>query len=115
MLPWDPYADQSEVPAPYRYEGNCSDDLTGRAGSPLSALYSSGDDSDLDLGRMFGRLGRPFHNLARLYREDGEEPPAGVRGSSSESSDNTKSIGDVRRNGAVRRGGQLLVPPESWV
>ena len=71
VLPWDPYSSQPELPIRYGYEGRS--DVRSRAGSPLSALNSSGgEDSEVDLGRMFSRLGRPFKNLAHLYREEEE-------------------------------------------
>jgi hypothetical protein len=60
VLPWDPYASQSESPVPYRYEGEGRGDVTSRAGSPLSSLNDSQGDSEVDLGLLFHRLGRPF-------------------------------------------------------
>ena len=122
VLPWDPYGSQSDTPNRYRYEGRS--DANSRAGSPLSALNtsSSGDDADRDmnLGQLFGRLGRPFINLARLYQE--EEGTADVNQCSSSSSSSIQSESSLtpkylRWTGArqSRCGSSQLVPPESWV
>ena len=118
VLPWDPYASQSETPNRYRYEGR--GDATSRAGSPLSALNSSSGaddeaDRDMDLGQLFGRLGRPFRNLARLYHE--EEGTAGVNHGSSSSSQSESPMTPryLRWSGGQSRGVSHFVPPESWV
>ncbi len=121
VLPWDPYASQSDTLIPYRYEGRS--DVRSRAGSPLSALNSSGgEDSEVDLNRMFSRLGRPFKSLARLYCEEEEEEGKKAGDSSSQSevgsqcssqSEPAKSTGLLHRS--WRHSGNLVLPPESWV
>ena len=63
-LPWDPYADQRDVPVHYREEGGSSS-----AGS-ISSIATSGQEEDLDLGADFEALGPRFAGLASLYAGD---------------------------------------------
>ena len=63
-LPWDPYADQRDVPVHYREEGGSSS-----AGS-ISSIATSGQEEDLDLGADFEALGPKFAGLASLYAGD---------------------------------------------